>query len=300
MEWNFDTVDAYNAFNQHETAHPLVSVIDFSKAAERRGAKMNFGIYGVFLKAVACGDLKYGRRYYDYQAGTLVFVAPGQVLDVEDKTDPYQPMGHGLVFHPDLARGTSLAKSMDGHTFFGYHANEALHLSDRERRLVLDLFSKIETEMQHAVDRHSQRLIASTIELFLNHCDRFYDRQFITRANVNKGILERFENLLNGYFSSAGPMESGLPSVAHCAGELNLSANYFGDLIKKETGMSAREYIQHKIIDVAKNRMSAGDKTVSEIAYEMGFKYPQHFSRLFKLRVGKTPREWQLGTRDAF
>jgi len=293
MEWDFDTVDAYNAFNQHETAHPLVSVIDFSKAAERTGSKMNFGIYGVFLKAVVCGDLKYGRRHYDYQAGTLVFVAPGQVLDVANKTDPYQPMGHGLVFHPDLVRGTSLAKNMDGYTFFGYQANEALHLSAPERRLVLDLLSKIETEAQHTVDRHSQKLIASTIELFLNHCERFYDRQFISRANVNKGILERFENLLNGYFSSAGPMESGLPSVAYCAGELNLSANYFGDLIKKETGTSAQRYIQHKIIDVAKNRMSTGDKTVKEIAYEMGFKYPQHFSRLFKQHVGKTPKEWK-------
>ena len=290
---NFDTISEYNAFNNHETLHPLVSVIDFSKAKERTGHKMNFGIYCIFLKEVDCGDLKYGRHYYDYQEGTLVFISPGQFIDVENKTDYYQPMGNALVFHPDLIRGTSLAGRMNDYTFFSYNTNEALHLSAKERHLVLDLFSKIEDELQHSVDKHSKTLIASSIELFLNYCERFYDRQFITREDVNKGILERFENLLDSYFLSDNPVETGLPSVAYCADELNLSANYFGDLIRKETGRSAQEYIQAKIIDVAKDKLFDSDKTINEIAYELGFKYPQHFSRMFKKSAGISPSEYR-------
>lgn len=290
---NFDTISKYNDFNNHETLHPLVSVIDFSKAKERTGNKMNFGIYCIFLKEVVCGDLKYGRHYYDYQEGTLVFIAPGQFIDVENKTDLYQPMGNALVFHSDLIRGTPLAGRMNDYTFFNYNTNEALHLSAKEQHLVLDLFSKINDELQHSVDKHSKTLIASSIELFLNYCKRFYDRQFITREDVNKGILERFENLLNGYFSSDNPTEIGLPSVAYCADELNLSANYFGDLIRKETGKSAQEYIQAKIIDVAKDKLFNSDKTINEIAYELGFKYPQHFSRMFKKAAGTSPSEYR-------
>jgi len=290
---NFDMISEYNAFNNHETLHPLVSVIDFSKANKRTGSKMNFGIYCVFLKDVVCGDLIYGRATYDYQEGTLVFVAPGQVVDVANKTEYYQPMGHALVFHPDLVRGTSLAKSISDYTFFSYNTNEALHLSSRERQLVLDLLSKIESELQHPVDKHSKKLVASGIELFLNYCERFYDRQFMTRENVNKGVLEKFEGLLNGYFSSGKSTEEGLPSVAYCAAELNLSANYFGDLIKKETGKSAQEYIQNKIIDVAKNKVFDNDKTINEIAFEMGFKYPQHFTRLFRQKTGMTPNAYR-------
>lgn len=290
---NFDTISKYNDFNNHETLHPLVSVIDFSKAKERTGNKMNFGIYCIFLKEVVCGDLKYGRHYYDYQEGTLVFIAPGQFIDVENKTDLYQPMGNALVFHPDLIRGTPLAGRMNDYTFFNYNTNEALHLSAKEQHLVLDLFSKINDELQHSVDKHSKTLIASSIELFLNYCKRFYDRQFITREDVNKGILERFENLLNGYFSSDNPTEIGLPSVAYCADELNLSANYFGDLIRKETGKSAQEYIQAKIIDAAKDKLFNSDKTINEIAYELGFKYPQHFSRMFKKAAGTSPSEYR-------
>lgn len=290
---NFETVNDYNQFNNHETFHPLVSVIDFSKADPRTGSKMNFNLYCIFLKDVKCGDLKYGRATYDYQEGTLVFVSPGQVLDVENKTDLYQPMGHGLAFHPDLIKGTSLSKSIAEYNFFSYNTSEALHLSTKERQLVLDLFSKIDSELQQSVDKHSKKLIASNIELFFNYCERFYDRQFITRENVNKGILERFEDLLNSYFSSEKPNSIGLPSVAYCADELNLSANYFGDLIKKETGKTAQEYIQNKIIDVAKEMVFDIDKSISQVAYDLGFKYPQHFNRLFKQRTGVTPNEYR-------
>lgn len=290
--YNFDTISEYNAFNNHKTLHPLVSVIDFSKAEERTGSRMTFGLYCIFLKEIHCGDLKYGCNYYDYEEGTLVFVSPGQVIDVENKVDFYQPKGYGLVFHPDLIKGTSLAKSLDEYSFFSYNTKEALHLSDRERKIVLDCFSMIEHEISQSVDKHSKKLIASNIELFLNYCERFYDRQFITREHVNKGILEKFEVLLNSYFSSEKPLSIGLPSVSYFAEELHLSPNYFGDLIKKETGKSAQEYVQNKIVDIAKDKMY-GEKTINEIAYELGFKYPQHFSRFFKKVVGKTPNEYR-------
>lgn len=294
----FNNISEYNAFNNHETLHPLVSVIDFSKAKPRSWepggkVKMNYGIYCIFLKEVKCGDLKYGKQYYDYQEGTLVFVSPGQTMDVEYDIPNYQPKGHALVFHPDLMKGTALAKNMSSYNFFTYSSSEALHLSERERQIVLDCFSKIEYELLQGVDKYSKKLIASNIELFLNYCERFYNRQFMTRDNVNKGILEKFEELLNGYFTSDKPQNIGLPSVAHCAEELHLSPNYFGDLIKKETGKSAQEYIQIKLIDMAKEKIFDDTKSISAVAYELGFKYPQHFTRLFKQKVGISPIKYR-------
>ena len=289
----FETVSDYNAFNNNETLHPLVSVVDLSKASPRQGSRMYFGFYTVFLKDVKCGDLVYGRHTYDYQEGTLVFLAPGQVAGINSNGETYQPKGYALVFHADLIHGTVLGRHIQDYTFFSYQSKEALHLSERERKIILDCFSKIEYELEHAVDKHSKRLIVSNIELFLNYCSRFYDRQFITRDNAHKGILERFEHLLNDYFQAEKAHTIGLPSVAYFASELNLSANYFGDLIKKETGKSAQEYIHLKVIDVAKERIFDHSKSVSQIAYELGFKYPQHFIRLFKQRVGSTPSEYR-------
>lgn len=289
----FEKISDYNSFNNNETLHPLVSIVDLSKADPRQGSQMYFGFYTIFLKDVKCGDLVYGRHTYDYQEGTLVFLAPGQVAGVNSKGETYQPKGYALVFHPDLILGTSLAKDIQAYTFFGYQSNEALHVSKRERQVVLDCFSKIGYELEHAIDKHSKSLIVSNIELFLNYCVRFYDRQFITRVHVHKGVLEKFEDLLNSYFASDKPPSVGLPSVAYCADELHLSPNYFGDLIKKETGKSAQEHIQNKIIDMAKNKIFDNNKTINEIAYELGFKYPQHFSRLFKQRVGYTPNEYR-------
>lgn len=296
--FKFDTVSEYNDLNNHETLHPLVSVIDFSKAEPRswggeRNVRISYGLYCIFLKDVKCGDIKYGRNYYDYQEGTLVFTSPGQIMEIETDGKVYQPKGYALVFHPDLIQGTNLAKSIQEYNFFSYHSNEALHLSERERQIILDCFSKINFELQQGVDKHTKKLIASNIELFLNCCDRFYDRQFITRDRVNKGILEKFEELLNGYFSSDKPQKLGLPFVAYFAEELHLSANYFGDLVKKETGKSAKEYIQNKLIDVAKSKTFDTGKSVNEIAYELGFKYPQHFSRMFKHETGYSPNEYR-------
>ena len=288
----FDTISQYNAFNRNETLHPLVSVVDLSKAAPRQLRKMSYGFYVVFLKEIRCGDLKYGISNYDYEQGTLVFLAPGQVIGSRGE-EWYQPQGLALVFHADFVHGTSLARHMNDYSFFSYTTNEALHLSERERQIILDCFSKIKYELEHGVDKHSKTLIASNIELFLNYCVRFYDRQFITRDTANKGILERFETLLNDFFTSDKPQQVGLPSVAYCAGELNLSANYFGDLIKKETGKSANEYIHLKLIDAAKAKIFDASKSVSEIAYELGFKYPQHFTRVFKQQTGVTPQEYR-------
>lgn len=289
----FETIRDYNEFNNNETLHPMVSVVDLSKASPRHGSQMYFGFYTIFLKDVKCGDLVYGRHTYDYQEGTLVFIAPGQVAGVKSNGDIYQPKGYALIFHPDFIHGTSLGRHIQEYTFFSYQSNEALHLSERERKIVLDCFSKIQYELERAIDKHSKRLIIANIELFLNYCIRFYERQFITRDTVHKGILERFEILLNEYFQADKPQTIGLPSVAYFASELNLSPSYFGDLIKKETGRTAQDYIQSKLIDEAKEKIFDQTKSVSQIAYELGFKYPQHFTRLFKQHVGNTPNEYR-------
>jgi len=289
----FNTISEYNAFNNNVTKHPLVSVVDFSKAAPRQGHRMYFGFYTVFLKDVKCGDLVYGRNTYDYQEGTLVFMAPGQVVGMNSNGEIYQPKGHGLVFHPDLVHGTTLGRHIGDYNFFEYQSNEALHLSERERNIVLDCFSKVDYELEQSIDKHSKRLIVTNIQLLLDYCVRFYDRQFITRDHIHKGVLEKFEQILNGYFESEKPQTVGLPSVAYCAEALHLSPNYFGDLVKKETGKTASEYIQAKLIDIAKEKIFDPNKTVSQIAYELGFKYPQHFARLFKQKVGHSPLEYR-------
>jgi len=291
----FETIHDYNEFNNNDTLHPLVSVVDLSKADPRTASNMYFGFYTIFLKDVKCGDLKYGRATYDYQEGTLVFIGPGQVVTVDSSREVYQPKGYALIFHPDLIHGTALGKHMQEYAFFGYQSNEALHLSKRERELILDSFSKINFELEHPIDKHSKRLIVSNIEILLNYCIRFYERQFVTREKVNLGILERLELLMNDYYHSEKPQVLGLPTVAWCAAELHLSAGYFGDLVKKELGKTAQDYIQSKVIEYAKELIFDQQKSVNQIAFELGFKYPQHFTRLFKQRVGKTPVEYRGG-----
>ncbi|MCA6065955.1 helix-turn-helix transcriptional regulator [Chryseobacterium sp. RG1] len=289
---HFNTIKQYNAFNNQETLHPLVSIVDLDKADERQGRRLRYEFYTIFLKKIHCGDLRYGLNYYDYEDGTLIFLAPGQVIGSYSE-EYYQPQGIALVFHPDLIAGTSLGKNIHQYHFFSYAVHEALHLSEQERSMIMDCLAKIEYELRHAIDKHSKQLIVANIELFLNYCTRFYDRQFITRDNANKGILQKFEELLNSYFLSEKPLNNGLPSVTSLAEELNLSTNYFGDLIKKETGKTAQEYIHTKVVEVAKEKLFDTDKSISEIAYELGFKYPQHFSRLFKLKSGITPNEYR-------
>ena len=203
----FNTVSDYNAACGQKTLHPLVSILDLSKCPPRKWkagtiVKMNFGIYAVFLKDVVCGDIRYGRNYYDYQEGTLVFIGPGQSWDVEYETSNYQPQGHVLIFHSDLIHGTSLGRNIKEFRFFSYQMNEALHLSEKERAAILDCFSKIQFELQQSIDKHSKKLIAANIELLLNYCERYYDRQFITRDTAHTGLLEKFEQLLSDYFNS--------------------------------------------------------------------------------------------------
>lgn len=288
-----DAVDTYNKLRGVPTQHPLVSVIDLSTAAPIPARPFRFGLYAIFLKEQKCGEIKYGRNYYDFQEGTLVFVAPGQVIEVQPKVDNFVPSGWALLFHPDLIKGTSLGRRIQEYSFFSYDSREALHLSEKERKIVLDCFNNIQHEVDQSIDKHSKTLIVSNIELFLNYCTRFYDRQFITRDDNNKGILEKFEHLLADYFQSDKPLTIGLPSVTYCAESLNLSTNCFGDLIKKKTGLSAQELIQTKLIDFAKEKVFDPEKSIGEVAYELGFKYPQHFTRVFKQKTGMSPQEYR-------
>ena len=290
---NTECISEYNKLVGVETLHPLVSVIDLSKCKPMHHIRHTLGFYAVFLKDVKCGDIIYGRQKYDYQEGTVVCMAPGQVVGCEDNGEVFQPKGWALLFHPDLIHGTSLGKHIKEYTFFSYEANEALHLSERERTIFIDCLQKIQLELEHDVDRLSKRLIATNIELLLDYCLRFYERQFITRENVNNDILTRFESLLDNYFTGDNALQKGLPSVKYCASEMCLSPNYFGDLIKKETGKSAQEYIQSKIISISKERILDTSKSISQVAYELGFQYPQHFTRVFKKAVGMTPNEYR-------
>jgi len=291
-----DSVSQFNAGRGQQTLHPLVSVLDQSKSTPIKPARQLSELYIIFLKDAQCSPMQYGRNQYDYQDETLLFIAPGQVFGFDEDVETLQPNGWALAFHPDLLRGTSLGKRMKDYDFFSYNINEALHISHRERQLVLECFQKIQYELDHPIDKHSRTLIVSAIELFLNYCIRFYDRQFITREHLNKDVLVRFEELLDTYFDSDKPQTLGLPSVSYCADQLNLSANYFGELVKKETGKSAQDYIHAKVIEVAKEKVFDASKSISEVAYDMGFKYPQHFTRLFKQHVGQSPNEYRLSS----
>lgn len=285
----------YNEWIGYKTLHPLVSVVDFSQCPQATHVRQLYGFYAVFLKDVKCGDIRYGRQHYDYQEGTLLFLAPGQIIDIDYQGQTFQPKGWALIFHPDLLRGTMLARCMKDYTFFSYDSHEALHLSEQERHLFIDSLHNIEAELHHGIDKHSKMLITSNIELLLNYCIRFYDRQFITRENVNKDMLMKFEQLIQEYFHSDSPQKTGLLTVAYCADQLHLSANYFGDLVKKETGKTALEHIQGKLMDIAKEKILNPGKSISEVSYELGFQYPQHFTRLFKRCVGCTPNDYRSG-----
>jgi len=289
------SVTQFNSQRGQETLHPLVSVLDQSKSKPVHANRYLSDIYIVFLKDLKCEEFHYGRNKYDYQEESLLFISPGQVFGFESVPDKMiQPRGWALTFHPDFIKGTSLGRRFAEYGFFSYDVSEALHISKRERQIVLQCFRQIREELQRNIDKHTGNVIVSNIELFLNYCLRFYDRQFVTRAHVNKDVLTRFEGILKSYYESELPKTLGIPSVSYCASELNLSANYFGDMVKKETGKTALEYIQENIIDLAKERIFDRSKSISEIAFEMGYKYPQHFTRLFKQRVGMSPQEYRI------
>ena len=290
---NLDSVDKYNRLFGLETLHPLVSVVNLSEATKfPTHFTINYGVYALYLKETVCGDIRYGKQTYDYQEGTITSFAPGQVAEIE-MAEGVKPKAYGILFHPDLIKGTPLGSEIKRYSFFSYKSNEALHISDDEKKTIMDCLSKIQMELEHAIDRLSKRLIAGNIQLLLDYCLRFYERQFNTRAVVNKDILSRFESLLDDYFYNGRARTDGLPTVKYFADKVFLSPNYFGDLIKKETGKTAQEYIQTRLIDAAKEMIAGSDKTISQIAYELGFQYSQHFNRLFKKNVGYTPNEYR-------
>lgn len=289
-----DSIDSYNKVMGLPTKHPLVTVVDLSQAKNRPNhVRLNYGVYALFLKNGAGCTIRYGRQYYDYQDGTIVSFAPGQLIGIEMPDDEKPMSALGLLFHPDLIYGTALGKKISQYSFFDYAQNEALHLSEQERNIIIDCLKKIELELEYPVDKHSKQLLCVQIEMILDYCLRFYDRQFCTREKVNSDILAKFEQLLNDYIYGDMPRREGLPSVKYFADKVCLSPGYFGDLIKRETGCTAQEYIQRKIIDVSKNYLLSSRQSVSEVAYSLGFLYPQHFIRLFKREVGCTPGEYK-------
>ncbi len=289
----YETIDSFNKEFGMETLHPLVHIAEMGKSPKVQVEGSHcFNFYSVYLKDSPCGKIMYGRNYYDYQDGTLLFLAPMQVVKVEDPTDGTEE-GWVLMFHPDLLRGTQLGQNLKRYTYFQYDVNEALHLSRQERETVLGCFRNIAAELRHAIDSNSKDLIVSNLELFLNYCKRFYERQFITRSQVNTDMLSRFERILDNYFRSGLLQKQGFPTVRYCAETMNMSVNYLSDLLRKDTGMSAIEHIQQHLVEVAKEKLSTSEKSVSEIAYELGFEYPQYFSRLFKKKTGVSPNEYR-------
>ncbi len=290
----YDSVKQYSQTFNNTTLHPLISLVELDKSEMLQRSKFSMGIYAIIIKKGNCGELRYGNTYYDYDDGTIVFFAPGQVITNEPEGEWHQPFGTALVFHPDLIKGTSLGKQIHEYNYFSYQSHEALHVSEREKEIIHNCFANITAEISQNLDKHSKKLIVANLELLLKYFLRFYDRQFITREEVNKGIIEQFEQHLNDYLFGQELATMGLPSVAYFAAKLHLSANYFGDLIKKETGKTALEYIQLKLIDLAKERVLDTSKSLSEVSYQLGFKYPQHFTRFFKQKVGITPLEYRL------
>ncbi|MBT3029809.1 MAG: helix-turn-helix transcriptional regulator [Candidatus Thiodiazotropha sp. (ex Lucina pensylvanica)] len=289
--------DIHAALGLDKPKHPLVTVIpidDRIKNYDYGNATYVLGFYQVSLKAGICGEITYGRNTYDFQEGTMVFTKPGQALSFKaSEEDLASEEGWTLLFHPDLIRKSSLGNNIDHYSFFSYEIHEALHLSEDERVSITGLVRKIETEYQQSIDRHTQKLIVSNIELLLDYCTRFYDRQFYVRTNLNQDFVTRFENLLRDYFNSEQPLDLGVPSVKYCGERLNMSPSYLSDLLKKETGRTAQQHIQDTVIDKAKNLLLSTNEQVSQIAYGLGFDYPQHFSKLFKSRTGMSPAEYR-------
>ena len=290
---NLHSVDAYNKLYGMKTSHPLVTVIDLKKATRRfENIRLNYGVYAVFLKNNASCRLQYGREYYDYQEGTVVSFAPGQVIDVESSGETVAPDVVGLMFHPDLICGTPLADKINRYGYFDYSQKEALHLSESERDIFLECLDKINREVEHPVDTHSADLLSANIQLLLEYLNRFYDRQFITRHKVNSSVVTAFEAELKRLYSHGSVVEE-VPRVTYFAGKANLSPGYFSDLVKKETGNTPQDLITLFLIAEAKRRLVATDADISEIAYDLGFQYPQHFTRLFKRVAGKSPRAFR-------
>ena len=291
---SIDSIDAYNKLYGLTTDHPLVTVLDLKKATRCvNHVRMDYGVYALYLKNGVNCTLMYGRQPYDYHEGTIVSFRPGQLIGVEMDKEEVAPDVIGLMFHPDLIFGTPLAARIDGYRFFDYSQREALHLSAEERAIFMECLQRIKKEIEHPVDRHTAEIVASHIQVLLDYLTRFYERQFITRHKVNSDVLSRFDAALKEYYSS-GKAVDGIPSVAYFADIVNLTPGYFGDLIKKETGKTAQELIALRVTEEARKRLAETSDDISIIAYDLGFQYPQHFTRMFRKQTGKSPREYRL------
>ncbi len=281
-------VGDYSRWVGYTDRHPLVSVIDYAEVSPVRHSLNNYSVYGIFFHDEAEIDLAYGCGKYDYKKGTVICVAPGQIGGKEDNGERVMLTGWALLFHPDLLHGTPLEKAMKNYSFFDYRVNEALHMTDEERGILTSLMRQIRDELQGRRDELQDSIIVGYIGLILNFCQRFYNRQFITRKLDNSDMLMKFDRLLHDYFDGSLQLTLGLPTVQYCADKFCMSSNYFGDMIKKTIGDTASNYIRQYVIQQAKNELATG-ATIAQVAYSLGFEYPQHLSRMFKKQTGMTP-----------
>ena len=284
-------VNDYCNWLGYECQHQQVCVIDYKEVSPIRHCLANYNVYGIFFHDEAEIDLTYGCGKYDYKKGTVICVAPGQIGGKEDNGEQVMLTGWALLFHPDILQGSALEKTIKNYTFFDYRINEALHMSEEEHDILVSLMHQMRDELSKKHDEQQNAIIVGYIELMLNFCQRFYNRQFLTRKLENSDILMRFNSLLQDYYEKGIQFTLGLPTVQYCANELCMSSNYFGDLIKKTTGDTASNHIRQYIIQRAKNELISG-ATASQVAYNLGFDYPQHLSRLFKKCCGCSPTEY--------
>jgi AraC-like DNA-binding protein len=276
--------------------HPLIAIVDFSKTSFSGDIPINKVIcnfYQIAYKSQKSGSLKYGRETYDYQEGSLVYIEPEQVVDYQYKENTEINEGWSLFFHPDLIRTFPIWERFKEYNFFKYQVNEALHISSKERDLIESILDQIEIELDSNIDDFSEEIIVDNLQLLLNYSKRFYNRQFITRKRFDSCIMSQFSQLLEQYFEDKLQLELGTPKVQYFADKLNLSPNYLSDLIRKASSKSILEHIHYHIIELAKHMLLNSNRTVSEIAYELGFEYPQYFSRLFKNKIGQTALEYR-------
>lgn len=288
--------DLFRFLRLGHAAHPLIGVVDFRATLEHSTEEISLktDFYTIMFKNYCRNHIRYGRKTLDFQDGSLVCIAPGQEITIDiDVTVSDDMKGWGLFFHPDLLKGTNLGFKMKEYTFFSYAISEALHLSDKEEQLLTDCVGKIQLELTQHIDNYSHTLMVSNIELLLNYCMRYYGRQFITRTSANREVVIKVEQILLEYFDTEAKRSQGMPSVKYLAQAVNLSPGYLSDLLKKETGLAAQDHIHFFIIEQAKHILMHSSQTVSEIAYFLGFEYPQYFSRLFKQKTGHTPLEYR-------
>lgn len=290
--------DVHDFFELGKPKHPLISVLRMNKGLESMEIekfKYSIGLYQISLKDNCSYTISnYGRNSYDFKEGSMIFTAPNQVLEFEKQNINTEDTGWSILFHPDLIRKSELGKNIDHFSFFSYASNEALHISDEERKTISEITEKIEKEFTGTIDAHSQTLLISNLELLLNYCVRFYDRQFYTRTNLNKDIASQFELLLKDYYTANKQLEIGIPTVNYCGNALHMSPKYLSDLLKKETGKSTQDHIHNFIIEKAKNKLLNSNQSASEIAYNLGFEYPQYFSKIFKKKTAMSPKEFRF------